>query len=90
MRYKVITSVKEANFTIREEELDKLAKVLSSGSIGIFKEGWLNPSYFAGLVVDRERNTEIRQAQREGRELKEPSPFANFVLENGSIKKLNK
>lgn len=89
MRYKILTSNREGSFVIREEELEKLYQCLNQGSIGVFMEGWLNPSHFVALVPAKERLEEIRDDKRMGRITEEPSPFAKLMIQNGSIKRLS-
>lgn len=89
MRYKVLTSNREGSFVIREEEMEKLYQCLNNGSVGIFIEGWLNPSHFVALVEAKDRMQEMRQARRFGSRMEEPSPFAKMMVEKGKLKRLS-
>jgi len=79
MRYKIILSNCKQGITIREEELKSVLAGINSGSIVIVKEGIFNPSYFVGIVEDKERMDEIAEYLKLERPLKEPSPFAKLL-----------
>jgi len=78
-RFKIILSNCKQGITIREEELKSVLAGINSGSIVIVKEGIFNPSYFVGIVEDRERMNEMAEYLKLDRPLVEPSPFAKLL-----------
>lgn len=82
MRFKIILSNCKEGITIREEELKSVLEGINSGSIVIVREGIFNPSYFVGIIEDKERMNEIAEYLKLNRPLKEPSPFAKLLSGN--------
>ena len=78
-RYKIILSNTKETITIREEELQKVLKGISTGSPVVVREGILNPSYFVAIVPDQERMRAIAEAENYKSKLAEPSPFAKLI-----------
>ena len=81
MRFKIILSNTKETITIREEELKKVLKGISSGNPVVILEGIFNPSYYVAIVEDKERMRSLAESDRMNTKLREPSPFAK-LLEN--------
>ena len=89
MRYKIICSNPGGSFTIREDELEKAKNGKQSGQPTIFLEGIvLNWNLYAGIVPDKDRMEELREAKRYGNTLPEPNSFAK-LLQRRSPNKTN-
>ena len=79
MRYKIILSNTKETITIREEELNKVLKGISTGNSVMTLEGIFNPSYYVAIVEDKERMRSLAEAERVGMKGIESSPFAKLI-----------
>lgn len=79
--YRVIVSNKEGNFTIGEDELEKLIAAVQRQTPAVFRHGvLLNPNMGVSVIVDKDRAEEIGQLKKYGEEyVEKPSPFAKLL-----------
>ena len=78
--YKIITSNKEGDFIIGEDELPKLLEAVNKRIAAIFREGVLiNPNMAISLVIAKDRMEDVRDSKLTGMEFKAPSPFAKLL-----------
>ena len=80
MYYKLITSNKEGDFVIGEDELPKLLEAVNKRIAAVFREGVLiNPNMAISLVIAKDRMEDVRDSKLTGMEFKAPSPFAKLL-----------
>lgn len=63
--YIVRMSVKNMDIRIDEDEIDKVLRGISTGSIIKVRQGIINPSFFAGITEDVERVNAYEQELRD-------------------------
>lgn len=55
-----------SNLKVRcdEDELIQVYEAISSGRVRILRQGWFNPSFFAGVCEDTETMAEFREKEK--------------------------
>jgi hypothetical protein len=58
---KYIVNMSKGKVQIDEDEVQKLLKSLESGSVAIFRQGMVNPSFFVSVEPDEAKMDELRE-----------------------------
>ena len=79
MYYKIILSNTSETISIREDELKAVLDKIAKGEIAITSGGIFNPSYFVGIIEDKERERIEIEKKLYKLETDESSSFAKLL-----------